>query len=318
MWLWLWLAMVVPVAAATDDGVARAIQQLGAAKHSDREQAQQFLWQAGDAVRPALEQAARSSDPEINQRARAILNDIKLGIRPDTPPEIRNLIRQFHNADDDEARQIVVAGLLAAGETAEPVLASLAQSVLSLERRMMIFLPAVEQISIAVGTLTEREALTEEDVTTITRALRWHTLLVPEDITVPTLVIPRLDRLGRTKEADAIFARSVAALRPGLQQTPPSADAHNNVAWLCAVARRQLDEALVWSQKSNELAKNNPAYLDTLAEIHFQKGDRAKALELIEKCIELAEEPEYFQQQRARFKDGKPSDPVPNAELFGH
>lgn len=318
MWRWLWLILAWPVAAATEDDVARAVQQLGAAKHADREQAQQFLWQAGEAARPALEEAARSSDPEIKQRARALLQDIQWGIRPGTPPQLRVFVQQFHEAEDDEGRQAAVNGLLALGAEAEPALAALAQSVPSLERRAAIFMPAWEQMFGAAAALEGNGEIAEADLNTIVEGMRKYALLLPEDITAPTLVIPRLDRLGKTKAADEIFARTLAAQRQLIERAPASADAHNNIAWLCAVARRQLDEALGWSQKANELATNNPAYLDTLAEIYFQKGDRAKALELIEQAIALDPDSGYLQQQRARFKDGKPTDPVPDTELFGH
>jgi tetratricopeptide (TPR) repeat protein len=316
---WFWLALVLPLAAArADDGVARAIAQLGAAKHADREQAQQFLWQAGDAARPALEQAARSPDPEVSQRARAILADLKQGIRPDMPPEIRRLVRQFHEAEEDEDRQAAVAGLVALGEAAEPALLALAQAVPSLERRMTMFLPALEQVAEVAERLMQHEPLAEADLPKVTTVLRWHAILMPEDITLPVLVIPQLDRLGKTKEADTIFAQSLATLKPVLARDPRSADAHNNLAWLCAVARRNLDEALAWSQKANELSRNNPAYLDTLAEIYFQKGNRDKARELNARCLALDEATEYFQLQRARFQDGKPTDPLPDMDLSAH
>jgi tetratricopeptide (TPR) repeat protein len=321
-----WLALVLPLAAVqagdpaarADEAVARAIEQLGAAKHADRERAQQFLWQAGEAARPALEQAARSPDPEISQRARTLLADIEMGIRPDTPAEIRRLIRQFHEAEEDEGRQAAVSGLMSLGEAAEPALAALARSIPSLERRMVIFQPALEQVGEVAFRLADKAAAAEPDMAAISAALRWHALVIPEDITLPLLVIPQLDRRGKTKEADAIFAQSLEKLKQLLAQNPQSANAHNNIAWFCAVARRHLDEALVWSEKSNELERDNPAYLDTLAEIHFQKGNREKALELNARCIALDEALEYFREQRARFKDGQPTDPVPESGLYGH
>ncbi len=312
---WLFLILALPALAATNDPIDRAIQQLGAPKHADREQAQQFLWNAGDAAIPALERAVQSPDPEVNQRARSVLNDLKLGIRPDTPPEVRSLLRRFHDATEDEARQAVVAELSSLGEKAIPFIVSLAQSIPTTEQRGNIFGPVLEQIAEAVETLKNQPNPTPEQVSRAQNSLRLYSAIIPEDMSVPQELIPHLDQMGQTKLADEMFAAAFAAQEGLAAKSPDHADVHNNAAWLCAIARRRVDDGLKHALKAVELAPKIPAYLDTLAELYFQKGDRAKAIEIIDKCIALDADTPYFKQQRDRFEKGKPTDSLPNMEL---
>jgi YHS domain-containing protein/Tfp pilus assembly protein PilF len=55
----------------------------------------------------------------------------------------------------------------------------------------------------------------------------------------------------------------------------------------------KVDDALKWAQRSNEMSKGEKFYvLDTLAGLHFRKGEYAKAVEFGEKALALAPRPE--------------------------
>jgi hypothetical protein len=89
---------LAPAAAAAPPGsgeIARAIEDLGAGEFEKREAATELLWQAGKAAEEALRGAVRSTDPEVRTRAEALLARLRLGIRPETPPEVAALIDQF-------------------------------------------------------------------------------------------------------------------------------------------------------------------------------------------------------------------------------
>lgn len=67
----------------------------------------------------------------------------------------------------------------------------------------------------------------------------------------------------------------------------------NGVAWIIATAPnvepRNLDLALRASEKAVELSKwSDPTMIDTLARVHFVKGDIDKAIELETKAVEMA------------------------------
>jgi tetratricopeptide (TPR) repeat protein len=313
---WILLATAsIPNAsfAATTEEIARAIKQLGASEHKQRETASMFLWSAGPAAMPALDLASKSSDPEIALRAREILTNLQYKIGPDTPPDIRELLRQYHNANP-EGRKTVVSQLMDLGARAYPTLTALAESEPLLERRVEIFRPALEQITGHIEQVLGGERPDAEQLAEALRSIRLFQAVVPEDLSIPLQVVTRLDKLGKNKEADEIFEAAFAFHQKLCAKSAQDPNPANDLAWLCAVCRRRLDEALDLSQKAVALEPKNPAYLDTLAEIHFQKRNRERAIELMKQCIELSPDNDYFRKQRDRFEKSDPATPPPKPE----
>jgi tetratricopeptide (TPR) repeat protein len=136
--------------------------------------------------------------------------------------------------------------------------------------------------------------------------------VMPGNIDLAIKLVPELDRLGKKKEAEAMFAKVRDAWVKLAKDYPSSAYAHNSAAWVMAICRRDLDTALQHSRKAVELEPKVPGYLDTLAEIHFRKGDRDKALELMKKCVELDAKSGYFRKQLTRFKSEPFDSPTPD------
>jgi tetratricopeptide (TPR) repeat protein len=87
-------------------------------------------------------------------------------------------------------------------------------------------------------------------------------------------------RLENHEESDAYFD---AYLKTNSQDEITL----NNYAYYLALRKEKLDLALEMTTKSNNLSPNNPTYLDTWAWVLYQRGDYKKALEVIEKAIEL-------------------------------
>src|ERR1044071_300741 len=92
--------------ARTPEAVVRAIWQLGDSDFSVRERATKFLWSAGKTAESALVVAAKSADPEISSRAKAILGDFKYGLYPQTPKEVATIIRRFRLGELDRSHVI--------------------------------------------------------------------------------------------------------------------------------------------------------------------------------------------------------------------
>lgn len=135
--------------------------------------------------------------------------------------------------------------------------------------------------------------------------------MLPGNIELPLQLVPELDRKGRKDEADQLFARVLAVNEKLCSDYPRAADGHNNVAWLAAGCRRQLDKALEHARKAVELEPKNAGYLDTLAEVYFQRGDKDRALALMKKCIEMEPDNTYFPKQLKRFEAGDRNAEVP-------
>jgi tetratricopeptide (TPR) repeat protein len=113
-----------------------------------------------------------------------------------------------------------------------------------------------------------------------------------------------LDKAGRKHNADKLFEAVWKAFEQVCQDFPKSAWAHNNRAWLGARCRRKLDQALESGLQAVKLEPANAWYLDTLAEVHFQLGQRDKALETIRKAIALDPESKYYKAQLRRIEAG--------------
>ena len=70
----------------------------------------------------------------------------------------------------------------------------------------------------------------------------------------------------------------VFRLRKRIRFHPDDAVARNRLAWLLAASRRDLDEALTHSLRARYLSPWNSAFVDTLAEVHRERGQLSEAL----------------------------------------
>jgi membrane associated rhomboid family serine protease len=102
---------------------------------------------------------------------------------------------------------------------------------------------------------------------------------------------------------------AAAAVRRGsalLEEREAPALLLNNDAWTIAVSDEPSEEALELALRLARRAVRatqglEPNLLDTLAEVYFQLGRSAQALETIDQAIALAPRVPYFREQRRRF-----------------
>jgi predicted Zn-dependent protease len=127
---------------------------------------------------------------------------------------------------------------------------------------------------------------------------------VEPNIELAIVVVAELTKRGHKKEADELFARVYAANDAVCKDYPKSGWAHNNAAWLAVRCKRNLDAALDHARKAVELDPDMSGHLDTLAEVHFQRGDKDKAVELEKKCVVMQPAYEYFRKQVKRIQAG--------------
>jgi len=134
---------------------------------------------------------------------------------------------------------------------------------------------------------------------------------LPAEVEVPIELVPEFEKQGRKKEADELFARVFAIHEKVCADYPESAWAHNTQAWLAARCRRQLDKALDHAQSAVRLAPGDSGYMDTLAEVQFQRGEKDRAVEWMKKCLQINPKSTYYQKQLQRFEAGDPLAEVP-------
>jgi len=133
--------------------------------------------------------------------------------------------------------------------------------------------------------------------------------LHPVHLDLAVRLVPALEVAGAKDEAGQLFERVAGRWLKACEAFPLCAESHNQLGWLFARCRRRLDEALMHATKAVESDPSAAGYLDTLAEVHFQRGDRAKAIELIKKCLKMSSgNVGFYQQQLKRFETGNPKD----------
>jgi tetratricopeptide (TPR) repeat protein len=135
--------------------------------------------------------------------------------------------------------------------------------------------------------------------------------LTPGNLEVALALVPELDRRGQKSDGDLLYKRVAGAYTRLCGEFPRSPLVHNAAAWLAAGCRRDLDVALEHARTAVTQAPTNAGFLDTLAEVNFQRGEQAKAIELMHKCLTLEPRNTYFANQLRRFEVGDRDAPVP-------
>jgi tetratricopeptide (TPR) repeat protein len=137
---------------------------------------------------------------------------------------------------------------------------------------------------------------------------------LPGNIDLAIRVVPELEKRGLMKDADHVFAETVAVYEKACKEYPRCPYLHNSIAWVSACCRRQLDSALEHARKAIDLAPKTAGYLDTLAEVHFQRGENKQAVAAQKKVIELDPKKPYYRNQLRRLEAGDPKAPRPDDE----
>src|SRR5262249_27722430 len=156
-----------------------------------------------------------------------------------------------------------------------------------------------------------RGLLARGDVAGALREAETAQTVLPGNIGLAAHLVPELAKLGRSAEADRIYAAAAEAQDKLYRTYPDSPLVHNERAWLAARCRGDLAAALEHARQATKLAPRQAGYHDTLAEVYFQRGEAERALETIGRGLELEPKNTYFVQQKRRFQAGDRDAPLP-------
>lgn len=92
--------------------------------------------------------------------------------------------------------------------------------------------------------------------------------------------------LGDTATSRKDFGQAVQHYRAALDIQPENAFILNNLAW--ASGQLKSPKALEYAEKANQLAPDQPPFMDTQAMLMAEKGETAKAIELLRKALGIA------------------------------
>jgi tetratricopeptide (TPR) repeat protein len=123
---------------------------------------------------------------------------------------------------------------------------------------------------------------------------------------------PLVRKAGLRKELDRWFGKSWETMSAVLKRFPNSDNTKNTAAWLASRAGMRIKEAEKFLMTAVERNPEQAAYLDTMAELHFAKGDRKGAVEWSDKALlhyPLVDSPYdvMIRKQHERFRN----DPLP-------
>jgi tetratricopeptide (TPR) repeat protein len=117
---------------------------------------------------------------------------------------------------------------------------------------------------------------------------------------------PALRHAGLLREHDAWFNDTWRNISNVITRYPDSDNTRNTAAWFAARALRQLDAAEQHIRHALAANPGQAAYLDTMAEIQFAHGRRAKALEWSQLAVGVSPEDTMLRRQRERFRSAPP------------
>lgn len=167
-----------------------------------------------------------------------------------------------------------------------------------------VFLSRIRfQSLIARGAL----AMESDDVVKAANCFREAHRILPRDGYLANDLFPIMREVGLSVLHDQLFAESARCFRRHIELYPKDDNIYNNFAWAASRANRCLDEAEEALKVGLSIYPESAAYLDTMGEIYFARGNREEAIKwsnrsLANENIGSARSRWELQYQNRRFK----------------
>jgi Flp pilus assembly protein TadD len=108
--------------------------------------------------------------------------------------------------------------------------------------------------------------------------------------------------LGDIATARKDYPAATQHYRNALEIQPNNALVLNNLAWV--YGEMKSPKAMEYAEKANQLAPNQPPFMDTMAMLLVSKGETAKAVELLRKALEISPQATAIQLNLAKVLIG--------------
>ncbi len=146
------------------------------------------------------------------------------------------------------------------------------------------------------------------------KAARECFAVMPGNIDLAIQMVPELDKQGHKQEADELFKLVRDVYAKHAKDNPESGWAKNGAAWLAAGCQRELDAALASAKRAVELDPMIRSYQETLAEVHFRRGERDKALAIANELVQSDRRSYHYKRQLERYTTAKFDSPLPETD----
>jgi uncharacterized Ntn-hydrolase superfamily protein len=107
---------------------------------------------------------------------------------------------------------------------------------------------------------------------------------------------------GARRKAEQEFARAIRLYRNGIDANPDDARIKNALAWFYVEHLVNLDEAFRLAEEARRLDRSSWEVIDTLAQIHFVRGNVVKARDHSVMALEMSPANSYLESQVERFQ----------------
>lgn len=114
---------------------------------------------------------------------------------------------------------------------------------------------------------------------------------------------PLLRKAGLVAELEKWFGESWIKIASVIAKHPESHNSRNTAAWFASRAGLKLDMAEEFLKGALQFAPEQPAYLDTMAEVQFAKGDRKAAIEWSDLAVGYSPLDDMIRLQNHRFRN---------------
>jgi tetratricopeptide (TPR) repeat protein len=152
---------------------------------------------------------------------------------------------------------------------------------------------------------TFRAARDKDDVAAMNKAVETLATFEIDDDVIAADLVPAFQDRGLIAQANRVFTRAYDDLTKQLEDRPADPYRMNKLAWLCATSKRHLDQAQTLIDAALKSQPDNSSFLDTAAEVAFQRGDYARAVALEERALAQKPDESFLQRQLARFRAAK-------------
>ncbi|MDB4338911.1 hypothetical protein OAA19_02250 [Rubripirellula sp.] len=159
------------------------------------------------------------------------------------------------------------------------------------------------------------QAILDGDVDQVSLRLKRMLRLDATDIDFAERLLPQMRANGMEVEADRALSEIIQRGLEHSQRFPFDAMTCNNIAWVAAMNRRHLPQALELSLIAVRAEPESAIYRDTLAEVLFLLGRRSEAISIEQGCLidnpsdwHLHEQHQKYQQAESDSGNGPNAD----------
>ncbi|MDA7888024.1 hypothetical protein N9A86_01400, partial [Akkermansiaceae bacterium] len=154
------------------------------------------------------------------------------------------------------------------------------------------------QVLFCRGMLAAEEGRNDDAV----KNLRAAHQLIPRSGVLADDFFPALREAGLIELHDELYQQSAELIRENIRFFQKDHNAKNTFGWLASRANRDLDEAEGYLKAALDVRPLSAAYLDTMAEIHFARGDREGAVKWSDRSADALITDSQILQQNRRFR----------------